>query len=218
MKRKSEPKQTLSEYQDMLKTTLKRCIQVFDKYGIKWWLTDGSLLGAVRENDIISWDDDIDIGIDNDSYAMLWAKRHEIRDKYGLNLNSSWVSTLFPILKISLDGLSSTNNTLPIIDCLVYKYDRDSNKTKPVALSETILFPNYLYTGPVKGTHPCRFGQIIAKCPNNKSILANAYGQNYMVPRNGHLRTTTGPYQFPDNPRTIIFLACSQCVYVVFLH
>ena len=34
---------------------------VFDKYGVKYWLDFGTLLGIVRENRILPWDTDMDI-------------------------------------------------------------------------------------------------------------------------------------------------------------
>jgi phosphorylcholine metabolism protein LicD len=36
---------------------------VLDKYDVKYWLDFGTLLGIVRENRILPWDDDIDISI-----------------------------------------------------------------------------------------------------------------------------------------------------------
>jgi len=38
---------------------------VLDKYGVKFWLDHGTLLGAVREDGFIPWERDIDLGIWN---------------------------------------------------------------------------------------------------------------------------------------------------------
>ena len=42
--------------------------QKLDELKISFWLTDGTLLGAIRENDFISHDSDIDIGIQITDY------------------------------------------------------------------------------------------------------------------------------------------------------
>ena len=36
---------------------------VLDEYGCTNWLSDGTLLGAIRENDFIAHDYDIDVGV-----------------------------------------------------------------------------------------------------------------------------------------------------------
>lgn len=45
---------------DILFKNLCEIHEVFNKYGIVHWLSHGSLLGAIRENDFIAWDDDCD--------------------------------------------------------------------------------------------------------------------------------------------------------------
>ncbi len=38
--------------------------EVFNKYGVGFWLSHGTALGVKRDGDFIEWDDDADIGID----------------------------------------------------------------------------------------------------------------------------------------------------------
>lgn len=42
---------------------LSRIISILDCNSINYWLEFGTLLGCVRDNDFISWDSDIDIGV-----------------------------------------------------------------------------------------------------------------------------------------------------------
>ncbi|MBQ8163603.1 MAG: LicD family protein [Clostridia bacterium] len=42
---------------------LKKLSELCDKLGIKYWIYNGSLLGACRHGTFIPWDDDIDVGI-----------------------------------------------------------------------------------------------------------------------------------------------------------
>ena len=42
---------------------LSELIDIFDKYRVDIWLDQGTLLGAIRSNDFLPWDDDIDLGV-----------------------------------------------------------------------------------------------------------------------------------------------------------
>jgi len=45
-----------------LKILFKNVASVLNELGIQYWVTDGTLLGAIRHGGIIPWDDDFDIG------------------------------------------------------------------------------------------------------------------------------------------------------------
>jgi phosphorylcholine metabolism protein LicD len=62
----------------LLKTTLK----ILDEFDIKHMLISGTLLGYIRHNDFIPWDDDIDILVDE----SIITKKEGIAKKYG-NIN-----------------------------------------------------------------------------------------------------------------------------------
>lgn len=58
-------------HMDILRILLRITTDLFDKYNIKYFIDGGTLLGAVRHNDIIPHDDDIDLGIfDNDWHKL----------------------------------------------------------------------------------------------------------------------------------------------------
>lgn len=65
MKYKAEE---LKQLQDMLKSILFEIDKICRKHNIKYFAVAGTLLGAVRHNDIIPWDDDIDIGMLREDY------------------------------------------------------------------------------------------------------------------------------------------------------
>lgn len=55
-----------------------RMFKIFDylcnKYEIKYFLTGGSLLGAIRHNGFIPWDDDLDVGMTRENYELFLEK------------------------------------------------------------------------------------------------------------------------------------------------
>ena len=57
--------------QEMLKSLMKDVHDICEKHGLVYNLYGGSLLGAVRHQDIIPWDDDIDITMPRPDYEKL---------------------------------------------------------------------------------------------------------------------------------------------------
>lgn len=51
------------EYLDGLKDTFKILIDFLNEHNIEYFIDGGTLLGCVRENGQIPWDDDVDIGM-----------------------------------------------------------------------------------------------------------------------------------------------------------
>ena len=49
----------------------KKLKKVLNKHNIKYWAIGGTLLGTIRDNKIIPWDDDMDLGILKDEFLML---------------------------------------------------------------------------------------------------------------------------------------------------
>ena len=59
---------------------------ILTKYGVKYWITDGSLMGAYRHNGIIPWDEDIDIAITLDEKKKVQSIPSSEWGKNGLHL------------------------------------------------------------------------------------------------------------------------------------
>ncbi|MBW0595195.1 lipopolysaccharide cholinephosphotransferase [Mycoplasmopsis anatis] len=70
-----------------LKSLLKELISIFEKNNLKYVAYYGTLLGAIRHNNIIPWDDDVDLVIDYDTLEFL-IKNYPNLVKVGKNSNN----------------------------------------------------------------------------------------------------------------------------------
>lgn len=96
---------TLQELQKTEYDILCRFADFCEEYSLNYVLDAGSLLGAVRHNGVIPWDDDVDVSMDIKSFRKFvrLLKKHPIP---GLHL--TWCETEpyspFPFAKLRLDG------------------------------------------------------------------------------------------------------------------
>lgn len=79
---------TLEEMQGELLSMLKVAGPWLKKHGIRYSLSDGSLLGAVRHKGFIPWDDDLDICMPRPDYEKWLELADEFKEATGFGINT----------------------------------------------------------------------------------------------------------------------------------
>lgn len=80
---------------------LKYVDDICKKHNIKYWLSSGTLLGAVRHGGFIPWDDDLDIEMLRDDYdKLIRVLAEEISDKYVVHSHKNDKHYFLPFIKI----------------------------------------------------------------------------------------------------------------------
>ena len=95
---------------------LKRIGEIAKKHNIEFWLDWGSLLGAVRHDGFIPWDDDIDIAMEKKEY-----------DKFLLILNREFVGDGFRLETTDITRLYY-KDTPAQVD--IFFFEKDSSKNQ----------------------------------------------------------------------------------------
>ena len=113
---KEYDKETLDKLHQVELEILDDFVSVCEKNKLRYFLTGGSMLGAVRHSGFIPWDDDIDIGMPREDYDKFIKLGSEaLGDKYTLEcfeLNDNYHLPFAKIVKnntIFDEGLEKTN-------------------------------------------------------------------------------------------------------------
>jgi hypothetical protein len=97
---------------------LRHTIDILNEFDIKYMLISGTLLGYVRHNDFIPWDDDIDILVD----STIRDKINLINDKYKNEVHILEIENHL-IKFCKNDGIVINNEKWPFCDLFIYDID-----------------------------------------------------------------------------------------------
>jgi len=120
------------KYKDIAIKLLKETTDILDEFNIDYFLISGTLLGYVRHNDFIPWDDDMDLIVD----ASFLDKQEEIMKKYNnvkfmamptckWMIKSYYEKGIIQEKKPNSPWPSEYKWTWPFIDLFIYGYDQD---------------------------------------------------------------------------------------------
>jgi len=128
------------KYHQRMKTMLLQTIDILQENNITHWLEGGTLLGIIRDGDLIPWDYDADLGIPGDCVEKVLNIRNKFLPKYLVKkktTKSNWLPSDLRVIKIKAtwEKLRQINFHIDLF-CL-YKVDNthrwiDSNTLKHV--------------------------------------------------------------------------------------
>lgn len=146
------------------------------KHNIKYFIAFGTLLGAVRERNIIKWDDDIDIMIEKSDLAKLKSLDQKELGPYSLDFRDHiW-------------RFNSTSKEYPYIDIFEMEIRKDQLGEARFTFTEhgnLARWSDDMYGMPVRDVYPLtkyRLGALSLPGPRNfDAVLTRAY-HDYMTP------------------------------------
>lgn len=131
---------------------------ICDKHGIKYILHYGTLLGAIRHDGFIPWDDDVDIAVPwNDYRKLIDVINREYAEKY--HAQSIWTDHRFPLLWTQIRANGTTSMPVKQADydihwgmCIdvfaLVAAERDEKqiqkRKKAIATAKSLLLKEYL--------------------------------------------------------------------------
>lgn len=139
--------------QEMLRI-LKYIDYISKKNNINYTLIGGSLIGAIRNNGIIPWDDDIDIGLMyNDYEKLIQAIEDDSNDEFRLIRFENNKSCYFPHTKLvstrtylierdlqEIDGMGV------FVDIFIYSYLPQEKRKRKIAFNRLITTNKLIYS------------------------------------------------------------------------
>lgn len=111
---------------------------IFKKYNITYWLDCGTLLGAVRNEDFIDWDDDLDIAVYQSIFLdnNLWCKIIKDFFKKNIKIHTTWGDSAFTCKKF-------TDTEELVID--IHTYKKVDKEYQCAMLDNLFSFPEELF-------------------------------------------------------------------------
>lgn len=182
---------------------LKKTINILNEFQINYFLISGTLLGYVRHNDFIPWDDDIDLIVDKtiiDKLPIIYAKYN--KELTFINKQNFLMKTCFKkndnlqiqninikdFNKYILGDKETDTYTFPFIDLFIYndnQYQNENiykNQNKNENQNKLEFFNKLWEINEFFPPKKVLFNKILVSIPNNPDyFLKINYGSDYMT-------------------------------------
>jgi phosphorylcholine metabolism protein LicD len=146
--------------------------KTLNKHNVDYWVDFGTLLGIVREKDIILRDEDVDVVIVNSS---------SLENQMKLVMNDLEKMGYFCKKEETWDAYRAYTTFGFYVDMYINKRD-DENKIYLGSTGETSNISYSLIGKPIF----IKWNQIDVRVPENiHDVLLFRYGKDYMIPKNG---------------------------------
>ena len=148
---------------------LYRFSQVIKKLKLTYWLEGGTLIGAIREGALLSWDKDVDVSMLERDRKILWENKKLIK-KYGLKPGYTDQIYRIDFKNVYMD---------------IFSYEFKNGIYQEIHKFNRYRWPQSYY----KASHlfplkTAKFGPLIQPVPNkSEDFLKQAYGDWHIIPK-----------------------------------